>query len=343
MAERKLASIQIIQEIKAIPEADLICAYRINGWWVVSKVNEFRVGDKVVFLEVDSWVPTELAPFLSKGKEPKEYNGIKGERLRTVRLKRQLSQGLILPFEVLEVDHEGNIGIGDWHEHDDVTAELGIIKWEPPLEYISADAKGNFPSFVPKTDQERIQNCYGDLSKEFQTMTWEVTEKNEGQSFTAYLNDGEFGVCSRNLDLKDGDNTFWNTARKYDIERKLRELNLDIAIQGEQYGIGISGNIYKLDSVFLHVFDIFCIKTRTYYSPKERQELCDKLQLEHVPILEAASVVTESLDELLVKADAKSVIGDTGTLREGITYKANSKERITFKVVSNEYLLKTKG
>jgi RNA ligase (TIGR02306 family) len=101
MSERKLASIQIIQEIKPIPDADLICAYRINGWWIVSKVNEFNVGESVVYLEVDSWVPTELAPFLSKGKEPKEYNGVKGERLRSQKFKKQISQGLILPINKL--------------------------------------------------------------------------------------------------------------------------------------------------------------------------------------------------------------------------------------------------
>jgi len=96
MTERKLASIQRIAEIKDIPDADLICAYRINGWFVVGKKHEFNAGDLVTYVEVDAWVPTELASFLSKGKEPKVYMGIQGERLRTIRLKKQLSQGLMV-------------------------------------------------------------------------------------------------------------------------------------------------------------------------------------------------------------------------------------------------------
>lgn len=99
--ERKLASVQKIAEIKPIEGADRIVAYRINGWWVVDSKDKYEVGDYVVFCEVDSWIPHELAPFLSKGKEPREFEGVKGERLKTQKFKNQVSQGLILPMEVL--------------------------------------------------------------------------------------------------------------------------------------------------------------------------------------------------------------------------------------------------
>ena len=101
---RKLATIREIEEVRDIPDADKIQAYRIGGWWVVSQKNEYKVGDRVIYLEVDSWVPHDLAPFLSKGKEPREFQGIKGERLRTIKLKGQLSQGLILSEKVLPFD-----------------------------------------------------------------------------------------------------------------------------------------------------------------------------------------------------------------------------------------------
>lgn len=101
MTDRKLASIQRIAEIKPIPDADRICAYRIQDWFVVDAVGKYQVNSLVVFLEIDSWVPTELAPFLSKGKEPKEYMGIKGERLKSIKLRRQISQGLILSLDTV--------------------------------------------------------------------------------------------------------------------------------------------------------------------------------------------------------------------------------------------------
>lgn len=101
---RKLASIQEIVEVKLIKDADKICAYRINGWWIVDQVTKYSIGDKVIYLETDSWVPTSLAPFLSKGYEPRLHQNISGERLRTIKLRGQISQGLILPISVYNTD-----------------------------------------------------------------------------------------------------------------------------------------------------------------------------------------------------------------------------------------------
>jgi RNA ligase (TIGR02306 family) len=101
MTERKLATVRVIAEVKDIPEADKIQAYRVDGWWVVDAKGKYKVGDMVVYCEPDSWVPHEIAPFLSKGKEPKVYEGVKGERLRIQKLKNQISQGLLLDIGVL--------------------------------------------------------------------------------------------------------------------------------------------------------------------------------------------------------------------------------------------------
>jgi RNA ligase (TIGR02306 family) len=114
---RNLASIQIIDDIQPIENADAIEVCSILGWKVVVKKGEFQVGEKVVFCEIDSWVPTEIAPFLSKGKEPREFEGIKGERLRSCKLRSQLSQGLILPVSVLEKD-------GNFITKNEETSEL---------------------------------------------------------------------------------------------------------------------------------------------------------------------------------------------------------------------------
>ena len=155
---RKLASIQKVAEIKPIPDADRIEAYRINGWWVVDQKGKYQVGDLVVYIEPDAWVPHSLAPFLCRGKEPREYNGIPGEKLRTIRLKKQLSQGLLLPVDVLPFDDydEGQELSEFYFVGHNVTDMLGIQKWEPAENpHLAGQMKGYFPSFIPKTDQER--------------------------------------------------------------------------------------------------------------------------------------------------------------------------------------------
>lgn len=93
---RKLATVRKIVEVKLIEGADFIIAYRVDNWWVVDTVGKYVVGDLVIYIEPDSWVPIDLAPFLSKGKEPREYNGVKGEKLRTIRLRGTWSQGILI-------------------------------------------------------------------------------------------------------------------------------------------------------------------------------------------------------------------------------------------------------
>ena len=347
---RKMASIQEVNGVYPIEGADKICQYGINGWKVVDQVGKYKVGDLVVFCEVDSFIPTAVAPFLTKpGKFPKIYNEVEGEKLRTIRLRKALSQGLILPVFNDETGTYLMIMDDDAGEYsvtvtlgDDVSEILGIQKWEPPPEFTSADARGTFPQFIFKTDQERVQNCFRNVEQLFNKVTWQVSEKVEGQSHTAYLYHDEFGVCSRNLNLKDSDNTFWNTARKYDLEAKLRALGRNIAIQSEQVGPGISGNIYGHTDYFLFVFDIFDIDNQRYFSPDETQALIKDLGLTSVPILKSGEVLNASLDELLIMADGKSVLGTTDTLREGLVFKANLADRVSWKAVSNIYLEKSK-
>ena len=341
MTERKMATIRRIAEIKAIPEADLICAYRVDGWWVVDTVGKYMVDDLVVYAEPDSWIPHELAPFLSKGKEPREYNGVKGEKLRTIRLKKQLSQGLLLPVSIRGQFFEAKTVV--LSEGADVTEELHIQKYEAPIPANMAGViKGNFPSRIPKTDQERIQN----LPKEFefwkeQKFTWSVSEKCEGSSLTAYLIEGEFGVCSRNLDLKeDENNTMWKTALRYDLKNKLLALNRNLAIQSEILGPGIQGNIYQLKDHMLAVFDVFDIDAQEYLYPTDKKLLIEQLGLTSVPVLYSAyDLFDKTMCDLLLFTEGKSVMGATGCEREGLVFDCNECH-VSFKVVSNRYLLK---
>ena len=326
---RKMATVRRIDTINPIPDADSIECAVIGGWKVVTKKGEYKPGDLAVYCEIDSWIPNELAPFLSKG-EPKEYNGIKGERLRTVRLRKQLSQGLLLPYSIL-----GRIGAED----EDVSEELTIQKWEAPINpQLAGQVKGNFPSRIPKTDQERVQNLSKEL-EQYADQVFEVTEKLEGSSMTCYMIDGEFGVCSRNMDLKrDENNTFWRVAIEQGIENKMRTLASDnYAIQGELIGPGIQGNIYNLNKHTFRVFDIYDIDAGEYVFPETRHQIVEALGLTHVPLI-GFLAIQANMDYLLETAEGMSLLNDKQE-REGLVYKA-AQGQFSFKAISNKYLLK---
>ena len=335
---RKMATIRQIDALNPIEGADAIECATIGGWKVVVKKGEFRVGDRAVYCEIDSWIPTKIAAFLSKGKEPREFEGIKGERLRTVKLRGQLSQGLLLNLD--DVIPQTNSFV----EGDDVSDVLGIVKWEMPMNaQLAGMARGNFPSEIPKTDQERAQNLVAEIRAAAEAGTeFEVTEKLEGSSMTVYLIGGEFGVCSRNLDLKETEgNTFWQVARRDGIEEKMRALNgPDFAIQGELIGPGIQGNIYKLTEPQFRVFDIYDIQDGCYLNPVACRGLIKSMNLLHVPVLHTdRNLGTGSVEEILKFAEGKSVMGDiTGPEREGIVFKQVG-GGMSFKAISNKYLL----
>lgn len=353
---RKLASIRKIDEIRPIAGADAIECAVLGGWTVVVKRNEYAVGDLAIYCEVDGFIPTKVAPFLTKeGSEPREYNTVKGERLRTVRLRGQLSQGLLLPLQkvvneiaydypyaALELDN-GNVACVK--EGDDVTELLGIQKWEPPIPAcLAGQVAGPWPSLVQKTDQERVQN----LRNEWDTITeytYEVTEKLEGSSMTAGVVNDEFVVCSRNMNLRETpENSLWQQARRYKIEEKLREFNLNnIVVQGEIIGEGIQGNYYNIKGQDFYVFDILDLSTGKYLLPEQRRDLVNKLGLKHVPVIEETRKILGSngIGLLLLEADGYSRI-NVQKLREGIVFKrVDGPEH--FKAVSNKYLLKTGG
>ena len=340
---RKMASVQLIDSIEPIPDADMIECAVVGGWRVVVKKNEYKPGDKVVYCEIDSWIPDSIAPFLTQpGQSPKVYEGVVGQRLKTKKLRGVISQGLILPCNFTSSDVSAS-DIGT-----DVSEVFGILKWEAPVSaQLAGFARGNFPTLVPKTDQERIQN----LKRNFETWltenkTWEITEKLEGSSMTAYLPvEGDFEICSRNLSLKqDASNTFWKVAIQYDIESRMKELNLfGYAIQGELIGEGVQGNIYNIKGHDFYVYDIYDTKRSMYLSSSERLKIVDLLGLKSVPLLNPRHKFykTDTIDFVLQYAEEKSVLNSKQE-REGVVFKCNEDPSISFKAISNRYLLKAK-
>lgn len=350
---RKLATIRRIDAIRPIPEAELIECAVVGGWTVVVKVGEYCAGDLAIYCEIDSWIPHELAPFLSKGQEPREYNGVKGERLRTVRLRGQLSQGLLLPFTstladyAKDYDDEGQpfwMGPEDFfQEGEDVSEMLGIQKWEAPIPaQLAGDVRGMFPSFIPKTDQERIQNLTAEIEDyRNRELSFEVTEKLDGSSMTVYSFEDDQGVCSRNLNLKEtAHNSLWMVARRDGLLDKIS--GRDIALQGELVGEGIQGNPYKIKGQQFFCYDIYDIRAGKYFTPEQRREFCLTYEINHVPVYAKLSQITETVAEMLLGAERKSTL-NSGAEQEGVVFKCNQDPAVSFKCISNRFLIKTGG
>ena len=340
---RKLATIRKIDALRPIPDADAIECAVVGGWTAVVKKGEFTAGDLAVYCEIDSWIPHALAPFLSKGKEPRVFDGIAGERLRTMKLRGQLSQGLLLPFAIMKPFFDDIL----FTEGVDVSELLGIVKYEVPIPaQLAGEVKGMFPGWIQKTDQERVQNLKEELDYWLREQhVWEITEKLDGSSMTVYLRDEEFGVCSRNLELKPSEtNSLWKVAVRNDLELKLRRANRNLALQGELIGEGIQGNPYKMKGREFFLFDIYDIDASKYLTPAERNAFVEEHDIKHVPVLAFGAELWDtlginSIDNILKFAEGKSVMGMIGCEREGLVFKSKSMQ-CSFKAISNKFLLK---
>jgi len=338
--ERKLATIQCIGDINPIVNADAIEVVRVKGWNVVVKKKQFKIGDLCVYFEIDSMLPAaKWNNFL----QPKDHV-LDKIRLRTVKLRGQISQGLVIPLCDIFPDDSG------YQVGDDVTTVLGVEKYEPVIPaHLSGLVKGPFPSFIHKTDEERIQNCV-EILDIYKNLDFYITEKIDGTSMSVYFNNGEFGVCSRNLELKDDStNSLWEMAMKLELKQKLKryfdETNKCIALQGELAGPGIQGNKYKFSDRRFFIFNVFDITNHEYFSFVELVNLCKAFDLNTVPILNNNFVLNHSLDEIMSMSDDVSVFDKCP--REGLVFRplCNIKDptlgRLSFKAISNKFLLYT--
>lgn len=334
--ERKLASIQVIEKVSPIEGADAIEVAKVLGWHVVIRKGEFKEGDSVIYCEIDSVLPD---------KPEFEFLRARKFRIKTIKLKGQVSQGICFPVSLLTKGKSYKIG-------DDVTEEMGIEKYEMPIPAnLMGHVIGEFPSFMPKTDETRVQLLKGVLERLRGTPCY-ATEKLDGTSATFFIKDGVFGVCSRNLNLKETeDNVHWQMARKYKIEEALRLFGRDVAIQGEIVGFGVQTNSLKLRDKRFYAYQLFDIDSYQYYARSFFQEFCEKHGILAVPVVEEYVCLHTEIDDWVKMADGESRIGK-GCLREGIVVRPYSEMvdmqmaqgfgngRVSFKVVSPQYLLK---
>lgn len=329
---RSLASIQRITDIQPIPGADAIEVASVLGWKVVVKKGEFAVGDLAVYMEIDS-VPPDTAnyQFLWRNAEERPNNF----RIRTVKLRGQISQGILFPLEIC-----GALGGGGPYEGLDVTNLLRVTKYEAPLPAGAGNVEGQFFDGVPKTDEERVQSETGQrLLAALQGRPYYITEKCDGSSMTVAVHDGFPKVASRNYRLAKGDSPYWNAA--YDgMLLDVVMTNQHLALQGELVGPGIQSNRLGLTKHECRVFTIYDRSLGQRLSWVEMEELADHWGFTLVPLVVPPTYgFSMTQDELLSLAEGK--YAGTTNEREGIVIRsADPYEQISFKAISNRYLLK---
>ena len=349
---RKLASIQTVNAVELIPNADAIERMRILGWWVVVKKGEFRPGDRVVYCEIDSLLPErpEFEFLRASSFKPAQTDAsgatvlAAGFRIKTVKLRGQVSQGICFPLSILP---EGTTP----DEGADVTEQLGVLKWEPPVPVgMGGRVKGGFPGFLPKTDETRVQVLEPVLERH-RGKTFFVTEKLDGTSFTAFLREREFGICSRNLwmDESDESNLLIRVARRLKLEEMLRKVRerrgFDLAVQAEVIGPGIQKNKYELKEVTLRVFNVLDVQGYRLLDHAVMLEVIAELGLESVPQL-GTITLNHSVDELVAFSEGSSVLNPKAQ-REGVVLRPLVEEfdqdvggRLSFKAINPKFLLK---
>jgi RNA ligase (TIGR02306 family) len=346
---RKLVSIQVIKAVSPIEGADFIekVSFVDIGWQCVAKKGEFTPGDKCVFFEIDSFLPIEdRYEFLRTSSYRVMYTGQEGFRLKTVKLKGIVSQGLCLPLSEFPELKDKEVG-------EDLTELVNVIKYE--VNRLDAyELKGDFPSLIEKSDQDRIQGLL-DYFEKYQDIEFEETMKLDGQSVTLFHFENEIGICGRNAEFKQIITVpQWKLTLDKGLDVALRELKMDIGLQFEFMGPKIQGNREGLFDLELYLYNIWDIKTSRFFKPSERNEIFEQLaervksisgkELKHTPILTKSVKIFEvcpTLEEILDRANGKSL---NHKYREGNVYKSleyiDNERIVQFKAISNQFLLK---
>lgn len=347
---RKMASVERISSVEDHKNADRLEVCKILGWQVVTRKGEFKKNDLCVFFEIDSIIPKmPWSEFLADKNRPDKPIRLKTSKLRTV-----ISQGLAMPLSILEglampleLTNDKRIVQTSYEEGDDVTEILGVTKYEPVISaQLAGIMRGNFPSFLRKTDSHRVQ-AHPRVIQEMQGLDCYVTIKVEGTSSTFYNKDGEYGVCSRRIDLiEDENNTYWKMSHKYELDKVLKDT--DYAIQAETFGPSIEDNVLGMKEVEIQVFDVFDIKAGEYLDYSALKGFCETFKLPMVEVVYEGPFKWQSVDELIEFASAQKY--PNGAFVEGIVirpqigrYSEVLQGRMAFKVISPEYLIEHGG
>lgn len=292
--------------------------------------DEFRAGDRCVYFEIDSLLPVaDWTDFLRKGDQ-------RPFRLRSITLRKQLSQGLALPLNAVPLQS------GDYEIGQDVTEMLGVTQYEAqiPAE-LAGVCKGNFPSYIPKTDEPRLQSNPGVIA-EIRGKRVRGTLKMDGTSLTIFRDDERFGVCSRNMELVESDtNAYWKMAK----ELNLRRFTGSWAVQGELCGPGIQGNRIGLAKPTFYAFSLYDIEEGRFLNHARLAQFCASTGLNIVPtVFDGIIDPSWGVEDFLNFANQQ--VYQNGLPAEGVVWRPYEETvsealkggRLSFKTISNKFL-----
>lgn len=366
---RALATVVEIDEVRPHPNAERLEIAQVRGWQVVVQKDTFVTGDVAVYFEIDSALPVEWPQFaFLADRSTRFHDGVTVHVLKTIRLRGELSQGLLVPLDEFPQIMPDVVVTYPAPVNVDVTELLGITLYEPNLVNGPSGRMSSFPQELiraPKTDAERVQNLprqfftwfvrrYADVAAPVSSRDWVATEKIDGSSATfAMTDEGEFIVASRNqrLDPDVGDNIWNQIAKRY----KLRQLiPLGVTVQGEIYGEGIQHNPLALKGIDFACFAAWRDGKLLHYMnydwlfetmmPLVPKIYCDFPQTLELALMQAdgrkSDINKDKLAEGIVwtyYGDEFSLVGEGYLAAHPVKYLG---ERKSFKVISNTYLLK---
>lgn len=344
---RKLASIQEVVSVSPIEGADRIELVHVLGWQCVAGKGDFKAGDLCVYFEVDSFLPIcpEFEILRKNSYKNNEYMG-EGFKLRTMKFKGQISQGLVLKPSQLSKLSDMSLTIGL-----DVTDVLGVKEWEvPEIASSSGTIKSGRPTFIPRTDEIRIQSM-PDLLQAFKGIPYYITTKMDGASHSVGYADGLFYTSHNCTIMDDGKSAFVEFVKSSGIAKRIQDYAENnscqsVVVQGEWCGEGIQKNRLKLNKPSWFVFTVIIDGERQ--GLEKLKEVCSYIGAEMVPVEETGQDLLEkyaSVDALLLRAETG--IGFNNTAREGIVIRPIDPVHsdlvsgpLSMKVLNNKYLLK---
>ena len=346
---RKLASVQKVWKIEPIEGADRIELAHVLGWQCVVNKGQIQQMENAVYFEIDSFLPIRPEFEFMRASSYKNSD-IMGEgfRLRTMRFRGQLSQGLLLPLSMFpEIPADAEVGT-------DVTELLGVRKWEIEERATTGGTViGTLPYDIPHTDETRVQ-AMPELIQEFRGLEYYISTKMDGSSHSIGIDENGFHVTGHNYEYKDdGSSGFYKLVNERGYKGKLEAFVIEnglktLTIQGEYCGPGILKNRLKLVKPEWYVFTVRENGKRVGLD--RMLEVCRALGLDHVPIEECGTDLPSkypTVEALLERAD-----GDypRGGKKEGIVIRPTEpvfcpliSASLSMKVVSNKYLLKNEG
>lgn len=355
-----LATVQRITKIVKHPDADFLDICNILGWQCITKKGEFQEGDLVGYISIDTVVP-----------EKPEYEFLRERkfRVRTIKLRKQISQGLIVPLP------NRPDGLYFYKEGDDLTEILGVKKYEkvdnnperyekprmpkkwhqkfiyllkynilykafPKLQRLS---RSPFPKhLVSITDEERIQNI-PQVLEQYAGRLFVVSYKLDGSSITIIhsksFGRSRFRICSRKFELHDKKNDWYKVFESTDFANEVLKLvsyykTNDIIVQGEAIG-KFNGNHHNLQVGQIRLFNIYVNGKRI--NQKEFIAVCNGYSIPHCPKYKEI-ILNHTLPEILAESEIKDIL-NPNVDAEGLVWRCVS-DNMSFKVINNKYLLK---